>query len=210
MFPLAANSWILINEKGVYNAENTMNFNLGMVTDATWSDYNGDGWEDLLITREWNSIAVIKNLEGQRLESQEITEIEAMHGVWYSITSGDFDKDGDDDYILGNLGDNHRFTVSDQYPLRIYAGDLDMNGTFDPISTGYWKDQNDVMTEYPINYLDELVEQSSYFKYKFSDYTSFSYAPIEEVLDSIITSRMEYSFYINMLYLYSNSYRTLK
>ena len=197
MFPLAADSWILINEKGVYNAENTMNFNLGMVTDAAWSDYNGDGWEDLLITREWNSIAVIKNLEGQRLQSQEITEIEAMHGIWYSITSGDFDQDGDDDYILGNLGDNHRFTVSDQYPLRIYVGDLDLNGTLDPISTGYWKDQNDVMTEYPINYLDELVEQCSFFRYKFQNYTSFSYASIEEVLDTIIMSRIEYTFHIN-------------
>jgi hypothetical protein len=197
MFPLADDSWILINDKGVYNAENTINFNLGMVTDAIWSDYNRDGWEDLLITREWNSITFIKNLKGQRFQSQEIAEIETMHGIWYSITAGDFDKDGDDDYILGNLGDNHRFTISNQYPLRIYAGDLDMNGTFDPISTGYWKDQNDVMTEYPINYLDELVQQFSYFKYKFPDYTSFSYTPIEGVLDSVITSRIEYTFYIN-------------
>ena len=78
-------------------------------------------------------------MKGQRLKSQNLPEIESMHGIWYSITAGDFDQDGDNDYILGNLGENHRFTVSDQYPLRIYAFDLDLNGTLDPISTGYWK-----------------------------------------------------------------------
>ncbi|MBA7584865.1 hypothetical protein ES708_26831 [subsurface metagenome] len=77
------------------------------------------------------------------------------------------------------------------------AVDLDLNGTLDPISTGYWKDQNDLMTEYPINYLDELIGQSSYFRQKFQDYTSFSYAPIEEVLDTAIMSRIAYTFHIN-------------
>ncbi|NQU81465.1 MAG: VCBS repeat-containing protein, partial [Bacteroidetes bacterium] len=129
MFPFANDSWILINDKGEFTPESSLNFNLGMVTDAVWSDYDGDGWEDLLIAREWNSIAILKNMEGERLVSQNLPEIESMHGIWYSITTGDFDQDGDNDYILGNLGENHRFTVSDKYPLRIYAFDLDLNGT---------------------------------------------------------------------------------
>ncbi|MCD6596154.1 MAG: VCBS repeat-containing protein [Bacteroidales bacterium] len=197
MFPFANDSWILINDKGQFNQKSTMNFNLGMVTDAVWSDYDGDGWEDLLIAREWNSVFIIKNLKGERLKSQELPEIESMHGIWYSITAGDFDQDGDDDYILGNLGENHRFTVSNQYPLRLYALDLDLNGTLDPIPTGYWKDQNDVMTEYPINYLDELCGQSAYFMERFNNYASFSYAPFEAVLDSAMMNRIEYTFYTN-------------
>ena len=197
MFPFADDSWILINDKGVFNAENSMNFNLGMVTDAVWSDYDGDGWEDLIIAREWNSIAVLRNLKGEKLKSQELPEIESKHGIWYSITAGDFDQDGDNDYILGNLGENHRFTVSDLYPLRIYAFDLDLNGTLDPISTGYWKDQNDVMREYPINYLDELVGQSHFFSKKFNNYTSFSYVPFEDMLDSSMINRIDYTFYTN-------------
>jgi enediyne biosynthesis protein E4 len=147
-----------------------------MVTDAVWSDYDGDGWEDLLVAREWNSITVIKNMEGERLTSQEIPAIDSLHGIWYSITAADFDGDGDQDYLLGNLGNNHRFTVSGQYPLRMYAFDLDLNGILDPIATAYWKDRDGVMQEYPVNYLDELVGQTSYFMKKFPDYTSFSYA----------------------------------
>jgi hypothetical protein len=197
MFPFAPDSWILINDNGEFKKESAMNFNTGMVTDAVWSDYDKDGWEDLIITREWNSNVFIKNLKGERFVSQDIPEIESMHGIWYSIAAGDFDKDGDDDYILGNLGENHRFTISDKYPLRIYAFDLDMNGTLDPISTGYWKDRNGVMTEYPINYFDELVGQSSFFMRKFPNYTSFSYASIKDILDTAMMNRVDYTFYVN-------------
>jgi len=197
LFPFANDSWILINDNGEYNPQSSMKFNLGMVTDAVWSDYNGDGWEDLLIAREWNSITILKNLDGQRITSQEIPEIESMQGMWFSIASGDFDQDGDNDYVLGNLGENHRLTVSDQYPLKLYAGDFDLNGTLDPISTGYWEDQNGIMTEYPINYLDELAGQSSYFKRKYKDYTSFSYADIDDMIDSAMVERIEYTFTAN-------------
>lgn len=193
---------MLINDKGEFTPESSLNFNLGMVTDAIWSDYDGDGWEDLLIAREWNSIAILKNLKGQRLKSQDLPEIESMHGIWYSVTAGDFDQDGDNDYILGNLGENHRFTVSDQYPLKIYAFDMDLNGTLDPISTGYWKDQHDVMREYPINYLDELVGQSLYFSQKYNNYASFSYASIEDILDSTMMNRVDYTVYINTTSIY--------
>lgn len=64
------------------------------------------------------------------------------------VRAGDFDHDGDDDYLAGNLGDNHRFTVGDRYPLNLYAIDLDLNSSIDPISTAYWKDEHDKMTEY--------------------------------------------------------------
>ncbi len=195
MFPFAADSWILINEGGQFPPEKTLRFNLGMVTDAVWSDYDGDGWEDLLVTREWNSLMILKNMQGEGVQSQEFAEVEKMHGIWYSITAADFDGDGDDDYLLGNLGENNRFHISEQYPLKIYAFDLDLNGTLDPISTGFWRDPNDVMKEFPINYLDELAGQCTYFESRFKDYTTFSYATIGDILDTSMMNRINYTFY---------------
>ena len=198
MFPLADDSWLLMNDEGNYHRENAMNFKLGMVTDAIWSDYDGDGWEDLLITREWNSPILLKNMEGTSLESQLLPELDGKHGSWFSINAADFDQDGDPDYLLGNLGDNHRFTVSEEYPMRIYALDLDNNGSLDPIATAYWKDQHDVMTEYPVNYLDELVGQSDYFITKFNwEYATFSYTSFKNMFDTATINRVEHIYLTN-------------
>lgn len=197
MYPLAADSWILINDQGQYPEENCMNFNLGMVTDAVWSDYDGDGWEDLLVAREWNSIAIFKNFEGERLSSQLLSTVDDMHGYWYSISSGDFDQDGDDDYILGNLGNNHRFHVSEQYPMRLYAVDADMNGTLDPIETAFWKNENGEMTEYPVNYYDEIMVQIPMIAKKYGDYKSFSYASFRDIFDESVLNRVVYQFKMN-------------
>ncbi len=194
-YPLADDSWLLVNDGGTFRE--TTGLALGMVTDAVWSDYDGDGWEDLLVTREWDAVAVLKNREGKGLEVKKIPEVAGMHGFWYGITAGDFDGDGDNDYVVGNLGDNHRYTVSDKYPLRLYVLDIDMNGSLDPISTSYWKNQQGVMTEYPINYLDELVGQSSYFLKKFKNYSDFSYVPFRDMFDSSTVKRMEDTLFVN-------------
>jgi hypothetical protein len=143
MFPHADPSWLIINEKGMLKADSSSKFNLGMVTEAVWSDYDKDGWEDLVIAREWNSMIVLKNMNGKELIPQNIKEFEDHHGIWYSVAAGDFDGDGDDDYIAGNLGENHRFTIANKYPLSLYSIDLDLDGVIEPLSTAYWKDQND-------------------------------------------------------------------
>ncbi|MDH3246214.1 MAG: VCBS repeat-containing protein, partial [Saprospiraceae bacterium] len=140
-YPQSDPSYILLNSGSGYNDSDVLSFDLGMVTDARWSDLDRDGWPDLIITREWNSPIILKNIEGKKLEIFQPEGSEKMHGFWTSVTAADLDDDGDDDYILGNLGENHRFHVSDQHPLRIYSIDVDRNGTIDPLSTGYWKDE---------------------------------------------------------------------
>lgn len=179
-YPLAPESYILINSKGTF-AEG-MKFDLGMVTDAVWSDVDKDGWEDLLITREWNSIAILKN-DGKKLSVQEDKVLSDQHGLWSAITAGDLDKDGDDDYVVGNLGENHRFTISNEFPMRLYGIDLDKNGFIDPIASSYWKDREGVMQEYPVNYMDELASQSPFFRKRFTSYTRFSYATMDSIVD---------------------------
>jgi hypothetical protein len=196
-FPFSRDSWVLMNENGNYAPEHATRLDLGMVTDATWSDYDGDGWEDLVVSREYNSLKILKNLEGKKLEMQDLPEIDDKHGIWFSITTGDFDQDGDEDYLAGNLGKNHRFTVSDTFPLRIYAFDLDRNGSIDPISTGYWRDQHDVMREYPVNYFDELVGQSSYFASRFSSYVTFGHTTFAEMLTDEMKQRIDHIYHAN-------------
>jgi enediyne biosynthesis protein E4 len=190
-YPYADNSWLIFNDKGKLIVNSASKLDLDMVTDAIWTDYDNDGWEDLLVAREWNSLLILKNMKGKELVPQTIPGLKDQRGFWYSLVAGDFDKDGDEDYIVGNLGENHRFTVSNEYPLNLYVIDFDFDGTLDPLMTGYWKDQKGRMKEYPVNYLDELREQSSFFQTRFKDYTSFSYASIDDILDEATVKRLE-------------------
>ena len=197
MYPYANHSWVVLNEKGKLTADPAFRLDLGMVTDAIWTDYNNDGWQDLLVARDWNSLVLFKNVNGKQLVPQMIPELENMHGIWYSIAAGDFNKDGYEDYIVGNIGRNSMFTASTKYPLKIYAIDLDKDGIIDPIITGYWPDRYGKMTEYPLDYLDELQAQSVYFKTLFLNYTTFSYASIKNILGPKKLSDLEFTLDVN-------------
>lgn len=181
-FPFAHASYVLVNDKGTLKTSPELTFELGMVTDAVWSDYDMDGSVDLIITREWNSVTILKNKAGKGFEQVRLPNVEQKHGFWFSIAAADLDNDGDDDYVIGNLGENHRFNVSDKFPMGLYAIDVDNNGIIDPITTAYWKDKKGVMQEYPVNYFDELASQSPFFLKKFTSYTAFSFATIDSIL----------------------------
>lgn len=197
MFPYANHSWLIINDNGTLKVDSSSRLDLGMVTDAVWSDYDGDGWEDLIVTREWNSIAVLKNVNGKELVPQLLPDMEEHKGIWYSITAGDFDNDGDEDYIVGNLGENHRFTVSEEYPMGLYVIDLDLDGKIDPITTAYWEDPEGKMKEYPVNYFDELRSQSEYFSKIAKNYTEFSFMDINDILGENMLKRLEFKLEVN-------------
>jgi len=197
MYPYANHSWILKNKNGVFSAENEFRLNLGMVTDAVWTDYDKDGWEDLFVVREWNSPVILRNNKGKELVPMFFGEIESAHGFWTSVAAGDFDGDGDPDFVLGNLGENHRFTVSDKYPLHMYVADIEQDGVIDPVMTAFWKNSKGVMTEYPVNYLDELGSQSPMLKALCTDYTSFSNLSFADLLPEKIRQRIDLSLYVN-------------
>lgn len=196
-FPVSSYSWLIENDKGKLSVNSTSKLDLDMVTDAVWSDYDQDGWEDLIVTREWNSVLVLKNMKGKELVPQEIPELDNLRGFWYTIVASDLDRDGDDDYMVGNLGNNHRFNVSNEYPLYLYVFDLDMDGTLDPVMTGFWKNEEGKMVEYPVNYMDELKELSSFFQNKFTNYKTFSNTTFAEILDEKVKKIVEFRLRVN-------------
>jgi hypothetical protein len=197
MFPYATHSWIVHNDKGVFVADSASLFDLGMVTDAVLTDFDKDGWEDLLVAREWNSLAMIKNNKGRSFTAMVLPGMEKYSGLWYTVAAGDFDNDGDDDYIAGNIGDNTRFSVSGKYPMNLYVFDLELDGTIDPVISSYWPDSKGKMTEYPVNYLDELWAQSAFFQKVFSSYSSFSKTRMSDILNSGISNNLNARLTVN-------------
>lgn len=180
-FPYAGPSFVLKNYKGTLTPLTPQGMDIGMVTDAVWSDVDGDGYTDLLVAREWNTMLWIQNLQGNGFKVAEHPDLAGKHGLWSAVAAMDIDGDGDEDYLAGNLGLNHRFNISESYPMRTYAVDIDKNGVVDPIATAYWKDDEGKMQEYLVHYLDELAAQSPFFRKSFTSYTSFSRATVGKV-----------------------------
>ena len=104
----------------------------GLVASAIWTDFNKDGWSDLILAGEWMPLTFFKNDKGKLINVTSQTGLEKYTGWWNSITACDIDKDGDIDYVAGNLGLNTQYKVSQEEPMRIIAKDFDRNGSLDP------------------------------------------------------------------------------
>ncbi|MBL7700243.1 MAG: RNA-binding protein, partial [Chitinophagaceae bacterium] len=103
-------------------------------------------------------------------------------GWWNSFVAGDFDNDGDIDYVVGNLGTNSYLRASYEYPVRIYEKDFDNNNKTEIIPTTSIKDENGVRREFTVNNRDEIIEQLPGLKKKFLTYKEFGRADIRAVL----------------------------
>ncbi len=179
-FPLPGESYLLINEGGRFrNATEQLSPGLGsvgMVTGAVWADIDRDTWPDLIVVGEMMPITVYKNNKG-RLERQVGKSLEGSEGFWNCISSGDFDQDGDPDFVVGNLGLNSRYRVSQSEPMRIYAGDFDGNGRLEAIGTYYLQGK-----EYPIASREDLGRQWPGIKKQFTTYASYARALLGDLL----------------------------
>ncbi len=180
-YPMPPRSYILENDGKGYFLDVTANYcpalvRPGMVTDAIWADFSGDGKPDLVITGEWMGIRLFLN-EGIKLT--EITEnsgLKETEGWWNTIIAGDIDKDGDIDFVAGNFGLNSQIKASLKEPVTIYARDFDNNGTIDAIMCYY------IMGEsYPLYSRDDLKEQMPFIEKKYSTYESYSRQKITDI-----------------------------
>ncbi|MFK7810477.1 MAG: VCBS repeat-containing protein, partial [Saprospiraceae bacterium] len=94
-YPSPENSYILRNDKGIFKdvtAEVAPDLKqLGMVTDALFSDYDGDGDKDLIIVGEWMKIRFFQNNNNVFTDQTDALGLEESRAWWWSIAEGDFD-----------------------------------------------------------------------------------------------------------------------
>lgn len=155
---------------------------IGLVCDALWTDPDNDGWPDLMLAGEWMPLTLLKNERGKRFSPAAEASFGQAKGWWNSLTSGDFDHDGDTDYIAGNLGLNARMRASEGEPVRIYAGDFDSNGFYDAIPTIFIPDANGERKEYSFHGREDLIKQMIVMRRRFPYFKDFTQASIDKLL----------------------------
>ena len=179
-YPMPGESYILRNEGGRF-VEATAQVcpeikSIGMITTALWTDFDQDGWVDLVVAGEWMPIVFYKNDKGKLRNASAQTGLTNTTGWWNSMVSGDFDEDGDTDYVLGNVGLNSEGKPYTDKPLTLLAKDFDKSGTMDPVIARYIG--NDL---YPTHPRDEMTSQMNFLKKRFVYYADYSKAKITDV-----------------------------
>ncbi|MCE2972207.1 MAG: VCBS repeat-containing protein [Sediminibacterium sp.] len=155
---------------------------IGMVTDAIWSDADNDGTQELLITTEWGGIQILKKI-GTTWNLQK-TSLQNETGWWNSITAADVDNDGDIDYIAGNYGQNGYIKASNQYPARIYAKDFDNNTSFDAIVSHFQLNNlsnKSEIKEFPVAGRDDFIKEMTIMKERFTNYSIYAKTSMQEI-----------------------------
>lgn len=136
-YPLSDPSLIYENVNGTLRNVTAMiapDFeNFGIVNKVITTDFNNDGWDDFIAVGEWTPIGIFLNEKGTFRAISKESNLDNEKGWWYSIIETDVNKDGNKDYIIGNVGLNYKYHVDSEKPLRIYAGDFDLNGTQDDV-----------------------------------------------------------------------------
>ncbi|RRB00945.1 VCBS repeat-containing protein [Larkinella rosea] len=156
--------------------------NAGLVCTALWTDTNNDKWPDLLIAGEWMPITILKNNSGKTFtasaDPQSLSHSFAhSEGWWNCLAQGDFDNDGDLDYIAGNEGLNTLYRASEQEPIKIIAKDFNKDGTFDPLMGYFIKG-----VRYPAIPRDALNQQVIQFRRKYQRYADYAKVTFDELL----------------------------
>ena len=109
----------------------------GLVTGALWSDADGDGWVDLLVSNEWGTVKFFRNEQGSLADASTEAGLDGLLGWWTGINGGDFDNDGDIDYLVTNFGLNTKYRATVEAPELLYYGDVDGTGRRRLIEAGF-------------------------------------------------------------------------
>ena len=151
----------------------------GMVSDATWIDYDGDNSLDLVVVGEWMPVRVFHQESGRLVDRTEEAGLSATNGWWNSVDAVDLRGTGRQDLVLGNLGLNSYLQASAKEPVRLYIGDFSHTGggNIEQILTSY---RNGI--SYPIAGRDELLKKIPSLRAKYPTYKAFGGSRIEDLI----------------------------
>jgi len=179
-YPKAGSSYVLRYDGKSFRVDaalSEMFRDLGLVTGAIFSDLNGDGFPDLVLSLEWGPIRVFMNSKGAFKE----LAFGAPTGLWTFVTTGDFDGDGLPDIVGGNWGLNSVYLGR---PALFY-GDLNDDG-----QTAVFEAYGEGDRMLPLYDLVTNAKMFPWLSAAFPTHAAFARAKVEEILGSKKTSRL--------------------
>ncbi|MFM6949007.1 MAG: VCBS repeat-containing protein [Aquirufa sp.] len=179
-YPLSPKNYILQNMGGGKFKDVSAQYpeisEIGMVSDAAFQDINGDKMAELILVGDFSAVQVFQFKTGKAENVSQQFFDSPLKGFWNKILIQDLNNDGKQEIIISNLGKNVPWKVTKEEPMEMYVKDFDNNGIIDPILTSYVKHE-----KVPFLTRDELLDQVSMMRNRFTDYQSFAEAKLNDV-----------------------------
>ena len=204
-YPLPPASYLLRNDAGKYTDVTASVApalsSIGMITDIVAANIDQDPDHELILAGEWMPITILKYSAGKYQPTSSPTGLANTAGWWYSIKPGDFDNDGDIDFVAGNIGENNKFHPSPEKPFHVFANDFDDNGTIDIVLSKNYKGQL-----FPVRGKECSTEQMPMLQDKFPTYDAFASSSLVDIYgESYIQAATHYEVSeFSHLYLQNN------
>lgn len=160
----------------------------GMVSSATWIDYDHDGKLDLVVVGEWMPVRVFHQENGKLVDRTKEAGLSRTNGWWNSVEAVDLRGNGRRDLVLGNLGLNSYLHASPKEPARLYVSDFSHSGggNLEQILTSY---KNGV--SYPVAGRDELLKKIPSLRGKYPSYKDFGASRVEDIFPAADLSQAQ-------------------
>ncbi len=180
-YPKPVQSYLLRNESvgGKIRFEQEAVAALASVTnvcDALFTDYDNDGRPDLLVAGEWAPLRLFRNTEAGWVAQDNLLGETPRNGWWSGLTAGDFDNDGDTDYLAGNFGHNTILKPSKEEPLEALLYDFDDNGGLDFVPFTYLTDLDGARKSFPFFNRTDFAKQVTKIKSLYGSHEAYARA----------------------------------
>ena len=196
VYGIDPSSFLFVNNgKGnftdIARSQNPLFANIGMVTGAVWADVSGDSQQELVVVGEWMTPRIFSFKTG--LPEEVKTNLDQLFGWWQTVAVSDLNRDGKQDLILGNMGENFYLQPTVDKPVKMWINDFDQNGSVEKILT-YTINGKDV----PVFLKRDLEEQLPSIKkgnLKNEEYSKKSIQELfpKDVLNKSIVKKVNYT-----------------
>jgi hypothetical protein len=190
-YPQPASSRLYRHENGSFKLDEKNSSELkdvGMVSGAVFSDFDGDGDPDLILAIEWGPLTIFRNTKGTFADATEQLGLAESRGWWNGVVTGDLNEDGRLDLIATNWGLNSKYHLDDEHPLRIFYSDFDNNGTLDVAEAHFDPLMNKLVPERGLSCMSNAIP---YVRQRLPSFKEFGGAGLDEILGYRLTQARE-------------------